>query len=62
VEIDVEYNRICGYNNGDGVPIEIHKEGVYVLEMIFGHISSPTITTMMQRRRLQEVRMVMEQS
>jgi DNA gyrase/topoisomerase IV subunit B len=47
VEIDVEYNRICGYNNGDGVPIKIHKEGVYVLEMIFDHISSPTIITMM---------------
>jgi len=38
VEIDVEYNRINVYNNGDGMPIEIHKEGVYVLEMIFGHL------------------------
>jgi DNA gyrase/topoisomerase IV subunit B len=39
VEIDVEHNRIHVYNKGDGVPIEIHKEeGVYVLEMIFGHI------------------------
>ncbi len=39
VEIDVEQNRISVYNNGDGVLVEIHKEeGVYVLEMIFGHL------------------------
>ncbi len=38
VEIDVEQNRISVYNNGDGVLVEIHKEGVYVREMIFGHL------------------------
>ncbi|KAF5946038.1 hypothetical protein HYC85_016266 [Camellia sinensis] len=32
-------NCISVYNNGDGVPVEIHQEeGVYVLEMIFGHL------------------------
>ncbi|KAH7659032.1 DNA topoisomerase type IIA protein [Dioscorea alata] len=39
VEIDPQANRISIYNNGDGVPIEIHAdEGVYVPEMIFGHL------------------------
>ena len=32
-------NRITVYNNGDGVPVEVHKEeGVYVPELIFGHL------------------------
>ncbi|EPS73185.1 hypothetical protein M569_01571, partial [Genlisea aurea] len=39
VTIDVENNMISIYNNGDGVPVEIHQEeGVYVPEMIFGHL------------------------
>lgn len=39
VEINVEKNYISVYNNGDGIPVEIHKEeGVYVPEMIFGHL------------------------
>ncbi|KAK6933820.1 DNA topoisomerase, type IIA, domain A [Dillenia turbinata] len=39
VTIDVEQNCISVYNNGDGVPVEIHQEeGVYVPEMIFGHL------------------------
>ncbi|KAL5207162.1 hypothetical protein ABZP36_031597 [Zizania latifolia] len=39
VEIDVAECRISVYNNGDGIPIEIHQEeGVYVPEMIFGHL------------------------
>ncbi|KAJ8748764.1 hypothetical protein K2173_011319 [Erythroxylum novogranatense] len=39
VLIDVENNLISVYNNGDGVPVEIHKEeGVYVPELIFGHL------------------------
>ncbi|XP_050209559.1 DNA topoisomerase 2 [Mercurialis annua] len=39
VTIDVENNMISVYNNGDGVPVEIHKEeGVYVPELIFGHL------------------------
>ena len=32
-------NRITVFNNGDGVPVEVHKEeGVYVPELIFGHL------------------------
>ncbi|XP_038974184.1 DNA topoisomerase 2-like [Phoenix dactylifera] len=39
VEIDVAGNCISVYNNGDGIPVEIHQEeGVYVPEMIFGHL------------------------
>lgn len=39
VIIDVEQNLISVYNNGDGVPVEIHQEeGVYVPELIFGHL------------------------
>lgn len=39
VVIDVEANLISIYNNGDGVPIEIHQEEkVYVPELIFGHL------------------------
>lgn len=34
-----EDNSICVWNNGDGVPVEIHKEEkVYVPELIFGHL------------------------
>jgi DNA topoisomerase-2 len=39
VTIDRENNLISVYNNGCGIPIEIHKgEGVYVPELIFGHL------------------------
>ncbi|KAK4770618.1 hypothetical protein SAY87_031150 [Trapa incisa] len=39
VSIDVEQNLISVYNNGDGVPVEIHQEEqVYVPELIFGHL------------------------
>ncbi|XP_073285631.1 DNA topoisomerase 2-like [Primulina huaijiensis] len=39
VTIDIESNCISVYNNGDGVPVEIHQEeGVYVPELIFGHL------------------------
>ncbi|KAL5543375.1 hypothetical protein UlMin_007159 [Ulmus minor] len=39
VTIDVEQNCISVYNNGDGVPVEIHQEEkVYVPELIFGHL------------------------
>ena len=32
-------NTITVWNNGDGVPVQIHKEEkVYVPEMIFGHL------------------------
>lgn len=39
VEIDQAEGRICVYNNGDGIPVEVHREeGVYVPELIFGHL------------------------
>ncbi|WMV10796.1 hypothetical protein MTR67_004181 [Solanum verrucosum] len=39
VVIDPEQNLVSVYNNGDGIPVEIHQEeGVYVPELIFGHL------------------------
>lgn len=39
VDIDAENNMISVWNNGKGIPIVIHKEeGIYVPEMIFGHL------------------------
>uniref|UniRef100_A0A8R7V302 DNA topoisomerase 2 n=1 Tax=Triticum urartu TaxID=4572 RepID=A0A8R7V302_TRIUA len=39
VDIDVERCCISVYNNGNGVPIEIHQEeDLYMPEMIFGHL------------------------
>jgi DNA topoisomerase-2 len=39
VEIDQENNSISVWNNGRGIPVEIHKtEGIYVPELIFGHL------------------------
>jgi len=39
VDVDAENNRITVYNNGSGIPVEIHsKEGCYVPELIFGHL------------------------
>lgn len=39
VEISKEENTISIYNNGKGIPIQIHaKENVYVPELIFGHL------------------------
>ncbi|KAJ1280587.1 hypothetical protein BS78_04G244200 [Paspalum vaginatum] len=39
VVIDVDGGCISVYNNGDGIPVEVHQEeGVYVPEMIFGHL------------------------
>ena len=38
VDIDVQDGRISVYNNGCGLPVEIHpEEGVYVPEVMFGH-------------------------
>lgn len=39
VNIDVEEGVISVYNNGKGIPIEIHsKTKIYIPEMIFGHL------------------------
>jgi DNA topoisomerase-2 len=39
VNIDVENNTISVYNNGKGIPVQIHKkEKIYVPELIFGHL------------------------
>ena len=39
VTVDREAGEISVYNNGRGIPIEIHsKEGIYIPEMIFGHL------------------------
>ncbi|KAJ9503325.1 DNA topoisomerase 2 [Exophiala xenobiotica] len=39
VTIDREKGEISVYNNGRGIPIEIHsKEKIYIPEMIFGHL------------------------
>ena len=39
VTIDREQGEISVYNNGRGIPIEIHeKEMIYIPEMIFGHL------------------------
>ncbi|XP_072147709.1 DNA topoisomerase 2-like isoform X2 [Setaria viridis] len=41
VEVDVDQCCISIYYNGRGVPIELHpEEGLYVPEMIFGHLSN----------------------
>mmetsp|Transcript_11822 Transcript_11822/g.47709 ORF Transcript_11822/g.47709 Transcript_11822/m.47709 type:complete len:1558 (-) Transcript_11822:87-4760(-) len=39
VVIDRDENSISVWNNGEGVPVEIHKdEKIYIPEMIFGHL------------------------
>ena len=39
VDIDSEAGCIRVYNDGNGIPVEMHKEeGVYVPELIFGHL------------------------
>ncbi|KIW07682.1 uncharacterized protein PV09_01622 [Verruconis gallopava] len=39
VTIDRESGEISVWNNGRGIPIDIHKtEGIYVPELIFGHL------------------------
>ena len=39
VEIDRELNQISIWNNGKGIPVQIHKEHqVYVPELIFGQL------------------------
>ena len=39
VSIDREKNQISVYNNGKGIPIEIHtKEKIWIPELIFGNL------------------------
>ena len=39
VTINAAANEISIYNDGRGIPIEMHaKEGIYVPELIFGHL------------------------
>lgn len=41
ITIDTEDNTISVYNNGRGIPIEMHsKENMYIPELIFGHLLS----------------------
>lgn len=41
VTIDLEQSTISVYNNGQGIPIEMHsKEKIYIPELIFGHLLS----------------------
>lgn len=39
VTVDEEKGSICVFNNGKGIPVEMHKkENVYVPELVFGHL------------------------
>jgi DNA topoisomerase-2 len=39
VSIDREKNQISVFNNGKGIPIEIHtKEKIWIPELIFGNL------------------------
>jgi len=39
VNIDREKNQISVYNNGKGIPVEMHsKEGIMIPELIFGNL------------------------
>ncbi|KAH8101531.1 type II DNA topoisomerase [Cristinia sonorae] len=41
VTVDPENNTISVYNNGRGIPIEMHsREKIYIPELIFGHLLS----------------------
>ena len=42
IDIDKEKNRLSVYNNGQGIPVVMHKEhGIYVPELIFGTRHAP---------------------
>eukprot|EP01062_Namystynia_karyoxenos_P069389 TRINITY_DN648_c0_g1_i12.p1 TRINITY_DN648_c0_g1~~TRINITY_DN648_c0_g1_i12.p1 ORF type:complete len:1627 (+),score=720.96 TRINITY_DN648_c0_g1_i12:357-4883(+) len=39
VDINPEQGFIKVWNNGDGIPVQVHKEhGIYIPELIFGHL------------------------
>ncbi|KAI5077067.1 hypothetical protein GOP47_0009132 [Adiantum capillus-veneris] len=54
VNIDVVQNTISVYNNGDGVPVEIREEGVYVPDLAkFGMTSlEDDVVGLMSKRAL----------
>ncbi len=39
ISVDIDNNQISVYNNGNGIPVKIHKEhNIYVPELIAGHL------------------------
>lgn len=47
ITIDRESNTISVYNNGRGIPIQMHdKEQMYIPELIFGNLSVHSSTTL----------------
>lgn len=38
VTMDAERGEISIYNDGKGIPVVVHEEGMYVPELIFGHL------------------------
>ena len=39
VDIDAENGKISVYNNGDGIPVQVHKtEKMYIPQLIFGEL------------------------
>ena len=50
ITIEEDIGKITVYNDGEGIPIEIHsKEGVYTPELIFGHLLHLQIMTRKKR-------------
>lgn len=46
VNIDRENNSISVWNNGKGIPVEMHsKEGIMIPELIFGNLCVPLRST-----------------
>ena len=51
VDIDAAEGVVRVFNDGNGIPVEMHKEeGVYVPELIFGHL----LHVLQLRRRREE--------
>lgn len=40
VEVDADQGRISIWYNGEGIPIDLHDEGVFMPEVIFSHLGS----------------------
>ncbi len=59
VSIDREAGAITIYNNGKGIPIEIHeKEKIYIPELIFGHLLTSSNYDDDQRKVSKKVQVV----